>query len=407
VSLPGTRLCVLLLAGGARWEAEVLAALDRDGVVVVKRCVDVPDLMASAASSGAGVAVVEGTLPHLDAEAVMHLLRYDVRVLGIGDLALAERLGRLGVVETTEPVPSQVVDAVHRVAARDVVPDPEPATVGDRDTGSLDHGRIVAVWGPTGAPGRTTVAVGLAAELATTTRTVLVDADPYGGTVAQALGVLDEASGLLAAARMANVGSLDAEALARCCRRVNDRLDVLTGLPRADRRVEVRPGGLGRVLAVAARTGQVVVDCGFCVEDTDSARDQMTLEALGVADEVVVVGSAEPSGLTRLARGLVEVQDVIGAKPVRVVVNRMRATLGWREQDIVGMIEGYVRPVGVHFLPEDRAAMDRSTVAGRSLTELGDSPLRVAVAEVASAIWPSVATGRTRAGRRGRRTAVR
>jgi MinD-like ATPase involved in chromosome partitioning or flagellar assembly len=150
-----------------------------------------------------------------------------------------------------------------------------------------------------------------------------------------------------------------------------------------------------------------VVDCGFCVEDTDSARDQMTIDALGVADEVVVVGSAEPSGLTRLARGLVEVQDVIGAKPVRVVVNRMRATLGWREQDIVGMIEGYVRPVGVHFLPEDRAAMDRSTVAGRSLTELGESPLRVAVAEVASAIWPSGATGRTRGGRRRRRTAVR
>jgi len=407
MSVPGTRLCVLLLAGGARWEAEVLAALGQAGVVVVKRCVDVPDLMASAVSSGAGVAVVEGTLPHLDAEAVMHLLRYDVRVLGIGDPALAERLGRLGVVETTEPVPSQVVAAVRRVAARDVLPDPELVTPGEDDDAPVDRGRIVAVWGPTGAPGRTTVAVGLAAELARTRPAVLVDADPYGGTVAQALGVLDEASGLLAAARMANVGTLDAAGFARSCRRVGDRLEVLTGLPRADRRVEVRPGVLGGVLAVAAGSGAVVVDCGFCVEDADSVRDRMTIDALGAADEVVVVGSAEPSGLARLARGLVEVQDVVAAIPVRVVVNRMRPTLGWREKDIVAMIEGYVRPAGVHFLPEDRPAMDRSTVAGRSLTELGDSPLRAAMAEVVSAIWPAGATERARGGRRRRLDGVR
>ena len=206
---------------------------------------------------------------------------------------------------------------------------------------------------------------------------------------------------------MANVGTLDAAGFARSCRRVGDRLEVLTGLPRADRRVEVRPGVLGGVLAVAAGSGAVVIDCGFCVEDADSVRDRMTIDALGAADEVVVVGSAEPSGLARLARGLVEVQDVVAAIPVRVVVNRMRPTLGWREKDIVAMIEGYVRPAGVHFLPEDRPAMDRSTVAGRSLTELGDSPLRAAMAEVVSAIWPAGATERARGGRRRRLDGVR
>ena len=56
-----------------------------------------------------------------------------------------------------------------------------------------------------------------------------------------------------------------------------------------------------------------------------------------------------------------------------VVVNRMRDSLGWSRRDIVGMVEGYVRPAGVHFLPEDRAAADRALVAGRSLVELGDS----------------------------------
>jgi MinD-like ATPase involved in chromosome partitioning or flagellar assembly len=400
MSIAGARLCVLLLAGGAPWEAEALVALGEAGVVVVKRCVDVPDLMASAVSSGATVAVVEGSLPHLDAEAVMHLLRYDVRVLGIGDPVLAERLGRLGVVETTQPVASTIVEAVRRVAARDVVADPETDPHRGEPAQEARNGRIVAVWGPAGAPGRTTVAVSLAAELATTRPTVLVDADPYGGTVAQALGVLDEASGLLAVARMANVGTLDQGAFARACRRVGERLDVLTGLPRADRRVEVRPGVLDPVLRVAAERGEVIVDCGFCIEDVESVRDRMTVDALGAADEVVVVGSAEPVGLSRLARGLVELQEIAGGLPVRVVVNRMRATLGWRESDIVGMIEGYVRPVAVHFLPEDRPTLDRSTVTGRSLREVGDSPLRAAVAELASAMWPTVTAVHAGRGRR-------
>ena len=37
-------------------------------------------------------------------------------------------------------------------------------------------------------------------------RSLLLDADPYGGAVAQHLAVLDDASGLLAAARLANAG---------------------------------------------------------------------------------------------------------------------------------------------------------------------------------------------------------
>ena len=48
---------------------------------------------------------------------------------------------------------------------------------------------VVAVWGPTGAPGRTTIAVTLATELAALGITVLVDADTYGGSVAQAVVV--------------------------------------------------------------------------------------------------------------------------------------------------------------------------------------------------------------------------
>jgi hypothetical protein len=47
------------------------------------------------------------------------------------------------------------------------------------------------------------------------------------------------------------------------------------------------------------------------------------------------------------------------------------------------MVEGFVRCLDVHFLPEDRAAADRALMAGRSLAECGDSTLRRAMTELA------------------------
>jgi MinD-like ATPase involved in chromosome partitioning or flagellar assembly len=239
------------------------------------------------------------------------------------------------------------------------------------------------------------VAAGLAAERATTTASVLVDADPYGGSVAQALGILDEVSGLLAAARLANSGALDAGSFAGCRRRVGERLDVVTGLPRADRWTEVRSGVLERILELATEVGDVVVDCGFCLEDDQLSggltrtigRNQLTLDAVAAADEVVVVGSADPVGLSRLARGLMELRERVGPPRVRVVVNRMRDSLGWRERDVLGMVEGYANPVGVHLLPDDRASVDRALAAGRCLTECGDGPLRKALHRLTGAVF--------------------
>jgi Mrp family chromosome partitioning ATPase len=92
-------------------------------------------------------------------------------------------------------------------------------------------GTLLAVWGPAGAPGRTTIALGLADAFARRgLSTLLLDADPYGGSVATLTGLLDEAPGLAAACRAANAGRLDISRLAECCRTVGGDLRVLTGL---------------------------------------------------------------------------------------------------------------------------------------------------------------------------------
>ena len=404
---PGAaRIAVLVAAAGAAWEAEALDRLERSSSIAVsRRCVDLTDLLASASVGTAAVAVLSPGLPGLDADSVAALRRSGlglVAVAGPADLrdGDAERLRRLGVDHLLSgaelgSLAATVLDAGGDLAAgRDVAPHHRGDRVGP--TAGSPTGRVVAVWGPTGAPGRTTVAVGVAAAAAVAGHEVLLlDVDAYGGAVGQHLGVLDEASGLLAAVRAAGSGRLDAERLAALARRVSERLRVLTGLPRPDRWLEVRPAAFADVLDEASRAAAfVVLDVGFSLEgepvdpfgSAAPQRNEMTLASVRRADEVLVVGAADPVGLARLARGLVELHDLLPAVRPRVVVNRGRSTLGWSDREIRGMVEGFVTPLDVHFLPDDRAAADRALMAGRSLAESGDSALATAVAELARAV---------------------
>jgi MinD-like ATPase involved in chromosome partitioning or flagellar assembly len=409
---------VLIVAAGAAWESAALAVLGaRSDVVVLKRCVDVDDLLATAAAGQADVAVVGLDAPGFDLPATDHLRRHGVRPVAVGPAGAALEAGRVhgarigAATVVADDDLAGLVEAVRRPPEPPPPPRPEPSD--GRTTGPGGAaGRVVVVWGPAGAPGRTTVATGLAAVLATGAPTVLVDADPYGGSVAQVLGVLDEVSGLLAAARLAGAGTL-AEGFGSVRRGLDERLSVVTGLPRPDRWTEVRPGTVEALLEIARDRGHVVVDTGFSLEQDPATdygsrpgRNQLTVDALTAADEVVAVGTADPVGLSRLARGLVELRETVGPVPVRLVVNRMRPTLGWAEHDVVSMVSGFARPVGLHFLPEDRDAVDRALVTGRTLTESApDSPLVRALTEVAEAIAPRSAAAPARRRWLRRRTA--
>jgi len=404
-------VCVLMVASGAAWESTALGLLnDTRGVVVLKRCVDVNDLLSTAALGQADVAVLALDAHGFDLAAVDHLRRHRVRPIAVAPDPNQEvarsRAARIGV--------SAVVAERSLESLRDVILDePEPALVEELDqveavVEPAEVGRVIAVWGPAGAPGRTTVALGLGAELAARGgSTVVVDADPFAASVAQHLGVMDEVSGLLAAARLSSSGELERR-FATVQREVGPGLRIVTGLPRPDRWLEVRAGSVEHLLEVAQAHGQVVVDTGFGLEQEPvelgslPGRNSMTLGALAVADEIVVVGSADPVGLSRLARGLVELRDLTDGAPVRVVVNRMRPTLGWSERDIAGMVEGFTRMRSLHFVPEDRAGVDRALIAGRTLVEVGDSAVRRALADLVDELVPSLAPPPVRRRRAGR-----
>jgi MinD-like ATPase involved in chromosome partitioning or flagellar assembly len=300
------------------------------------------------------------------------------------------RASRIGIAELVaeddlEALPDAVTAADRAPAPAPPDPPPGPAPG--------QGGPVIAVWGPAGAPGRSTVAAGIAAHLARRElRTILVDADPYGASVGQQLGIIDGVSGLLAAARLTVSGQLE-ERFASVQRGIDARLSVVTGLPRPDRWVELRPGAVEHLLETARRHAHVVVDTGFSLEGDPShdfgtrpPRNQLTLAALELADEVVAVGTADPVGLSRLVRGLAELRELLPTTPVRVVVNRMRPTLGWTEKDVGGMVAGFTRLSGLHFLPDDQAAVDRALVAGRTLAELGESAISRALSALTDAV---------------------
>ncbi len=394
---------VLLLAAGAPWETSALRVLTgRRDLVVLKRCVDVDDLLATATSGQADTAVVAIEAPGLDRAAVDRLGAHGVRTVAVvADEGGTVRAGRIGVrtcVDDVEELPGAITT--------DQPPEPLPPAPFEAPVPTT-RGRILAVWGPAGAPGRTTVATALAAALAGRARTTLVDVDPYGGTVAQALGVLDEVSGLLSAARLAATGMLE-ERFASVQRALDKQLTVVTGLPRPDRWSEVRPGTVELLAETACHHGHVVLDTGFSLEEDDLSgrpgRHQLTLAALEVADEVLVVGTPDPVGLSRLARALVDLQERQPMTATRVVVNRMRSTIGWTERAITQMLADFARPVGLHFLPDDRASVDRALVTGRTLLETdAESPLAVAVDRIAATLLTGAEPGEER--RLRRRTA--
>ena len=219
------------------------------------------------------------------------------------------------------------------------------------------------------------------------------------------LGILDDTSGLLAAARAANAGALDARELARHAREVNRRLRVLTGIPRADRWTEVKSVLLRSVLTSArAFAAFTVVDCAFSLEldeeisyDTSAPRrNGATIEALERADTVVVVGSADPLGLSRLIRALSELAVVLPSGTPYLVVNRLRPGLGWDAEEVAVLVAQATGIAPAQILPSDPAACDRALVLGRSLLESAPEAkltraLRLLAADLSGRVVPATA----------------
>lgn len=389
-------------------------------VTVVRRCGELTELLAACQSGLARAAVVADGSEGLTASLVDRLGAVGVAIVALTDDAEeAARLRGIGVASALTGVDSaalagRIAEAVSLLtglpqgpASGSALGDTSaalrqlPADVAEVPSAS-GTGRIIAVWGPAGAPGRTFVAANIAGELAAEGKSVLlVDADSYGASIAAVLGLLDEAAGLAQACRLADQGLLDAAALLKVATPVTTKLGtfrVLTGITRADRWTELRAAALSLVLERGKEIADVVVvDTGFCLEaDEELSFDTMaprrnaaTLRSLELADTVFAVGAADPVGVPRLVRGLAELELAVPQVSPVVVLNKVRAAAVGRspERQLKDAWERYGPASGLHaFLPADNAAADGALLAGSLLLETApESKLRRAIAELVCA----------------------
>jgi Flp pilus assembly CpaE family ATPase len=409
---------VAVASAGADWELALIPLLERprSGLHLVRRCVDVADLLAVARAGLITVAVVSARLTRLEREHVSQLRSDGVAVLLVEDDEHAGSSLRLGVSDVVgADVSAQDILARGRALAERSTDAPAVgADIAPAATSRGADGRLVAVWGPHGAPGRTTVAVNLAVESARAgVSTMLVDADAAGGAVSTALGVLDEAPGLAAACRSAARGRLDAQALAAHALSLDNGLRVLTGSTRPDRWGELRPSGLESVWTSARCLADVVVaDLAAGLPGRDvgpggcRGPEDVSASVIDAADIVVVLGRPDPVGMVRLVHALDQLGERWPSLAPVVVVNRVRASVVGRDpagqvRDTLGRLASRA---DVHVLPDDARAADDALRRASSLSAVApDSALAAAVAGLAATVLPDMPEPRSGAVSRDRR----
>lgn len=265
--------------------------------------------------------------------------------------------------------------------------------------------RIIVVWGPSGAPGRSTIAIQLAVELARSDRrTALIDADTVAPSLALLLGLGDDAPGIAAACRRAELGALDSAELTRLASVLATSagpIEVLGGINRPGRWPELGAQRLQSTLR-AARSWceETVVDVASAFDADDEAtydlagprRHAATLAALQEADTIIAVASADPLGISRFLREHAELRRLTAPTPISVVINQVRpGPLGIDARGQVRRtLERFAGITDVTFLPFDQRAADAALLHARPMADL--TPRSALVAAVRRLAATLVAT---------------
>jgi len=197
------------------------------------------------------------------------------------------------------------------------------------ERGAEEPGRIVAVFGPKGGVGRTTLAVNLAVAAATELgqRTCLVDASFQFGDVGVLLNLNPKNKSV--ADLIPELEAGEPESLETFIINHSAGIRVLLAPPSPEMAELITPSGTKRMLeALRATHDLVVVDCMSSFNDT-------TLAILDMADIVLTMLSLEITSIKNI-RLFLEVAEQLGygADKVRLVLNRADSSLGIRVADV-------------------------------------------------------------------------
>jgi pilus assembly protein CpaE len=194
----------------------------------------------------------------------------------------------------------------------------------------VDPGQIVAVFGPKGGIGRTTIAVNLAVAAASELgqRTALVDGSFQFGDVGVLLNLNPKNKSIADLAPDLEAG-LELETIDPFLTVHSSGAKVLLAPPSPEMAELVTPVGVRKVLEMLRRSNDLIfVDCSSSMNDT-------TLAILDMADVILTMLTLEITSIKNM-RLFLEVTDQLGyeSSSIKLVLNRADSTLGIRVADV-------------------------------------------------------------------------
>lgn len=243
--------------------------------------------------------------------------------------------------------------------------------------------RMITVWGPIGSPGRSTIAIELATELARNSRKVtLVDADTHAPGLAMMTGMDDDGPGFAAACRHAHAGTLDARELERISQRLGRTgVSLLSGINRPSRWPELTQERVSAALeACRGAADYTVVDVAGSLEQDEEIisdldglrRNSATLAAIQASDLIVATLAADPVGVARFVRAFSDLRALAPNIPAVVLGNRLRpGSLGIDPRGQVRRtLDRFSGVSEMWFLPGDQRAADAAILAAKPISEV-------------------------------------
>lgn len=353
----------------------------RPDVHLVLRCVDRIELLAAIRGGQLQALILLGTPAWFDRQCASEATNHGVRVVAVTDGDAP--LGTSSVLGSAASSDEIVQACSHNEVSADL-----PAPLPERGA----TGRLTAVWGPKGAPGRSRIAIELAFALqGEDTGCALIDADPYGGDIVQLLGMAEEIPSLVWAARAAAKGDLDHAAIETNLRAYPLGPVVLPGLPRADLWADVSEFGFEEMIgAFRSIFDHSLCDVGFCIEatqgrvDDGGGRNRMTRAALRTADHVLAVFRGDPLGIKHFMWGFEELERLVDRDRILIVANRVRAG---DEREISELFSRHLNKTPCAYIPDRPDLMAEALRRSRPVRGLrSEGNFRPAIDTIAVAV---------------------
>jgi len=370
---------VLLAIGNPERERRLLTALREGGCSIAGRCLDGPSLVQQAVVGNTDVVLASAGLHRLTGESLIAVREAGVPMVLLAGAGEADAYDGLSYVLPAASDAPVVIAALHEAIRRGAVASQaiadNPSTPERAAHGYRGNSEVIVLVSGKGAPGTTTVAIGLAAALGARGRNVLlIDGDLRGGSIGPYLD-LDPRRGLSGL----SVGPTDRP------EGVLDELQdgpgflILTGIERPEAQERVTPARIaGTVSALHEHFDAIFIDAGETISGVTSAVGAAFLRS---AERILLVTTADLHGLWHARAALRFVTESLGVPPeaVSAVINRRNGSGEYGAPEVERALG--IRVVAA--IPEDLRAARRARADQAPITATGGKAAR-ALAELAS-----------------------